>query len=240
MKEMGILRLPFLLFGDESMKKLVIFDMDGLLIDTEKIYLQGWKYGLDKNNLEISTEILESWRGQGVANSMNILRQYIKDEDIIKQIAIEREKYILLKLEQGNITLKPYAMEVINTLRRHGIRIALASSSNHKRAEKLLTYFNLFSKFNFLTFGDEVKETKPNPEIYLKSMEKAGVSAIETIAVEDSITGGLSASNAGCEVILVPDQSFTSLPDFDQEARLNIVAKSETLKIVLDYLKLRL
>lgn len=184
--------------------ELVIFDMDGLLVDSERIYRAGWLEVFHNHQIAISEATIASWQGQSWRQTANILSD--KGLDVFK-LQAERENYINQQLRLGNIQPKPFAVEIIDYLKTNGIKVGLATSTVKARATKILNRLELLESLDFTCYGDEVRQHKPAPEVYLTVLEKAGISAKSAIACEDSIQGAEAAINSALNVVLIPDSS---------------------------------
>ncbi|MBS7576726.1 MULTISPECIES: HAD family phosphatase [unclassified Enterococcus] len=184
--------------------KLVIFDMDGLLIDSERIYRAGWLEVFQNNGIQIAETTIASWQGQSWLQTAKAIAKRGLD---VSKLQVERENYINKQLYSGNIKPKPYALEMIEYLKDQQIKIGLATSTNKARATKMLNYLELFAAIDYPCYGDEVIHHKPAPEVYLKVLKKADVSASSALACEDSIQGATAAINSAINVVLIPDSS---------------------------------
>ena len=121
------------------------------------------------------------------------------------------------RLDREGIELKPGALELLNWLKGQGIRSAVATATDLQRTEKYLGGLEIRRYFDQVISAAMVKEGKPSPDIYLYACEKLGRRPQDCMAVEDSPNGVLSASQAGCRVVMVPDQTE---PEPELEKRL--------------------
>lgn len=183
--------------------KLVIFDMDGLLVDSEKVYAEGWKKGLLEKGYDISYELIEDLSGRSAANNNKVIFEIVKDMDLVMEIRKIREDYFCKQLEDGKIELMPYAFQLIQYLKNNNIKIALATTSHKPRVREVLITNNVSEVFDYICCGDEVEKVKPNPDIYLSVLNKSGLSNDEAIALEDSLTGAKAAIAAKIPVAII-------------------------------------
>jgi putative hydrolase of the HAD superfamily len=215
--------------------KLVVFDMDGLLVDSEIVYFKGWQVAANKLGIDLPKEVLKGFAGKGSHKVNSILELLMGDFDKVMELRRVREEYIALQVQQKKMVMKPYAKAVLKSLKSNNIQTAVASSSHKERGMAILESLELFELLDFVTFGDEVKKLKPYPDVYEEVMKRAGISFKHTLAVEDSATGATAAKNAQLSIIHVPDTSFEQtlgkLPD-------NIVATGVDLREVLISLNL--
>lgn len=186
-------------------KKLVIFDMDGIIIDSETVYIDIWHEVFLKNNVPIPQEEIETWRGLGWDRIKYIINDYTNDMDATMNLRYEREDIFNYRLANDKVYLKPFALDIIKQLKEEGKYLGLATSTYYKKANHMLSHYDLQKHFDFLAFGDQVENTKPAPDIYLKVFEQFDLEKEDVIIFEDSRSGVLAANNAGIDVIHIPD-----------------------------------
>lgn len=214
--------------------KGIIFDLDGLLVDTEKTYREGWLWTFKQYDLPISETEVDSWSGRSWLQTASYIASIVGKEKV-PEIRRKREEFIYRQLASGTLKAKPFAAETLAFCKQKNLAVGLATSTVKKRAVDLLTHFDLLNYFDEMTFGDEVTEHKPAPTVYLTALAKSQLHPTEALAVEDSIIGATAATRAGLGVLLVPDSSFAP-PLQEKKASLNLVAEGPTLKIVENYL----
>ncbi len=187
------------------MIKAVIFDLDGLLIDSEPI-----AYGVLQDMIKpyggfiTLDDYINNYLGRTVKFSVDkITNDYnmpLSSEENLKEYFKFEEK----RIDVG-IPLKKGGIELLLYLKENGYKTIVASSSVRERAEKILSYHNISKYFDDLVFGYEVPRGKPYPDIFLKACEKLNVSPKEAIVLEDSGAGIKAGFDAGVPVICVPD-----------------------------------
>ncbi|MGN0500123.1 MAG: HAD family hydrolase [Ruminococcus sp.] len=201
--------------------KGVIFDMDGVILDSEKLYVRFWCeagrfYGFpmeEKHALSIRSMArpLASEKLRGIFGSSF-------DYDAVRSKRVElMDKYV----EENGIELKDGAEDLLVHLKENGYRIALATATPPERAEKYLRLHDLYKYFDVTVSASMVSLGKPAPDIYLRAAEMLGLSAQSCLALEDSPNGIRSASSAGCVTVMVPD---LDLPNDDILPLLHSVA----------------
>lgn len=204
--------------------KAVLFDLDGTLTDTEKIYQEQWPKAMEHFGYEMTPEKPLILRSLGSAFATEQFRQWYGDDfDYIKVRNYRRQLVENVVAETG-IPLKPGAKEILQWLRDNDIFIALVTANVKERAERYLKKIGLFEYFNAVVCADMVKVGKPAPDIYAYACESLGISPHETYAVEDSPNGCMSAYGAGCNVIMIPD-----LTEPDEELKSMLFARLDCL-----------
>lgn len=185
--------------------KGVIFDMDGLLLDTEIVSFNCYKELLEKYGYLLERDFYLTLIGRNARDSKQLMKNYYKNEEIIDKIYEEKILLMDEKLEKEGLNVKNGAYELISYLKENNYKIAVATSTSRIRAIKLLEKANLKDKFDYIICGDEVKNSKPDPEIYLKAAMKIGINPENCLVLEDSSAGIKAAKRAGMTAINIPD-----------------------------------
>ena len=210
----------------------VIFDLDGLLIDSERSFYEMDRKFLARFGKSFSLdEYIKYHCGKTVIDNMtSFIAKYdlpISIDEAIKSIntAIQAET------EKG-IPLKDGARELLAYLKDHHYKIVLATSSVEDRAMTLLIKNGIAAYFGAQVFGPNVKRGKPYPDIFLKAAEKVGSEPKNALVLEDSEAGIRAAHDAGMKVICIPD---LKVPDIAHQRLTTDVLNS--LRDVIDYLE---
>lgn len=214
------------------MTNTIIFDMDGILFDTERISCECWD--------EVGQEMGLGDLSKGVRGCVGLNRN--DSEILMKSIYGEEFPFeefrgtvhALMKrriLEEG-LPLKEGVMEILDYLTREGYIVGLASSTSLKGVMGHLEEAGITHYFRKIITGDMVEHSKPMPDIYLKACEELGVTPMNAIAIEDSPNGIRSAYRAGMKPIMVPD-----LIEPSPEIESMLYGKFYSLLDVMDYLK---
>ena len=214
------------------MIKAVIFDLDGVVIDSEPIaygILQelAGAYGHSIPLKDYTTKYLGRTVAMGMETMVNSFNLPISPDELFKKY-FEKEH---IKTEEG-IPLKPGARELLLYLKDNGYKTIVASSSTRTRAEKILGDNDILKYFDDLIFGYEVPRGKPFPDIFIKACEKIGVEKNEAIIIEDSEAGIDAGFSAEIPVICIPDMKT---PDKEHMRKTSFVMDS--LFDVIEYLK---
>jgi HAD superfamily hydrolase (TIGR01509 family) len=218
------------------MLQALIFDFDGLVIDTEETEFRAWREIYQRYGVELPLETYLLCVGRGVTSQIFSPYDYL-----VEQVGYELEHAtIQAECRQRNLTLihaqpiLPGVKELIVEAKKSGLLLAVASSSPHAWVDGHLTRLGLRDYFDALACGDEVERTKPYPDPYLKALEKLAVSAEEAIAFEDSLNGMLAARAAGLFCIVVPGELTQYLAFGEVDLRVASLAE-----VSLDKLKQR-
>lgn len=217
----------------QSELKIVIFDMDGLLVDTERVYRDGWEYAAKDHGVQLPAEMFQGWVGKGYHETTEELVRLTNDRELVMAIRKTREEYFYQELAEGRVPPKPYAKEALQAAKKN-YTVGLATSTIAKRARDVMAGLDFLQYIDYPVFGDDVERLKPAPDLYLEVLQRAGFTADAGIAVEDSIPGSQAAENAGLKVLMIPDSNF----ELDVQAvPAGVIQRGKDLQIVLDYLK---
>ncbi|MBQ6296118.1 MAG: HAD family phosphatase [Selenomonadaceae bacterium] len=186
------------------MKRGAIFDMDGTLFDTEKLYCQAWldvaeEFG-EKRNPDVATAVsgtnLDSYTEQ-------VIKNFYPDIDVKKYIA--RVLEVAREVPEKNLELMTGVEEILNFFKTAGVKMAVASSAPVEVIEKNLTRSNLRGYFEILVGGDLVANGKPAPDIFLLAAKELNLAPNDCYIFEDSFNGIRSAAASGGVAIMIPD-----------------------------------
>lgn len=212
--------------------KHIIFDMDGLIVDSEKVYTEGWFHAAKINQANLSDEVLKNTVGKSVIYNKQRIYDELGDWPMVHKISDDRYAYFYDKLKIGQVPLMPYTEEVLTYLKSSGYTLSVATSSFKPHATRVLEELNLVHFFDYQIFGDQVKETKPSPEIYETVIEMAGFSKSESIVLEDSLTGLRAARSAGLKTIWIPTAENNEKLDENMEVFAQVSHLGEALEII--------
>ncbi|MBE7720726.1 HAD family hydrolase [Lacrimispora indolis] len=199
------------------MIKAVIFDMDGVLIDSEIVYLDHMHEKLKLKYPDISRDALFTVVGATTKRTMEILGEVIgKDTDSLEFQEMYAGIWADCRPDYFAI-LRKEVPELLKEIHRRGYLVALASSTSRAGIEEVLTTCGLKGDFDYIISGEEFKESKPNPEIYLHTAEALHCAPEECLVVEDSTYGIMAGHGAGMTVASLVDERFRfdrSLADY--------------------------
>lgn len=185
----------------------VVFDMDGIIFDSEKLVVECWQVVADKYGIKGIEDACYRCLGLNrVVTKEIFLEIYGQDFDYdgYKQ---EMSDLFHAKAAGGNLPKKPGMEELLKALKEAGLKLAVASSTRRQVVEAELRDGGLFKYFDVVIAGDMVERSKPEPDIYLKACECLSVNPANAFAIEDSYNGIRSAHAAGMRPIMVPDMA---------------------------------
>lgn len=194
----------------------VIFDMDGLIIDSEKIYREGWFYGAKAMDTDLSEEFVNKMAGRSPEENTKELVAYTNNKTTVQKIRNWRENYFYEQLTNNKIKLKPYFCKLIEKLKLSKIKIAIATSSVEEKTSAIFEQYHLDSLFDVVVTGNQVEKVKPDPALYFEAQKRLDLPSQSLLVLEDSITGASAANSAGLPFIIIPDDSLNStlrIPD---------------------------
>ena len=219
------------LYKEKSPVRGVLFDVDGVILDTECLYSRFWMeachfYGFPMTKAQsLQMRSLNKTAGQ---EKLCALFGPAADYTTIRQKRIELMDAFV---EKEGVSAKPGIYTLLDALDTRGIPCAITSSSPQQRLESYLTPLNLYHRFKKVISGYDVPRGKPEPDIYLRGAAELGLPPETCLALEDSPAGILSAYRAGCLPVLIPDQDTPG-----QDTLSLLYAKADTLTDVISLL----
>ena len=190
------------------MIKAIIFDMDGLMIDSERVTFEGYQEMLKKMNLTMDEEFYITLLGKPVKciyqRFYDVYGQDFPIESVIKDV----HQYMAERFKNEGVPLKKGLVSLLTYLKDHDFKTIVATSSNRDRVDDILRSADIEKYFDDSICGDEVTKGKPNPEVFIKSCQKLGVKPEEAIVIEDSEAGIQASSAANIKVICIPDMKY--------------------------------
>lgn len=210
----------------------VIFDMDGLMLDTEKLLVRFWMQAAQEAGFPMTFEHVLGIRSLAAVYAKPKLQGIFGKDFNYEQIRARRRELTAEYLHTHEIEKKAGLDELLDYLHKNQYRIAVATATRREQAEEYLRKVQVYQYFDAFICGDMVTKGKPDPEIYLTSSKGLGLPPESCIALEDSPNGILSAYRAGCHPVMVPDLSQP-----DEELKKYLSACVPTLADVIPLLK---
>lgn len=182
--------------------KALIFDMDGLMVDTETLYFEAEKELARRFDREVKEETLARMMGRKPLESLAIFAREL-DLSLPPEKLLEMRTEIMRQRLRQNLRPMPGLYTIVNIFYGR-LKLAIATGAQQEFLDLIVDTLGLRSKFSVLQASDEIREGKPDPEIYLLTCKKLGISPSEGIVLEDSANGVIAGKRAGCYVIAVP------------------------------------
>ena len=183
----------------------VLFDMDGLMFDTERIYYKAWQEAAQKAGYEITWEIYTQLVARNSEYIGRVLRQILGEDFPYEQVLEEKRRLSDAMIEAEGIQRKPGLLTLLDALEAKGIKKAVATSSFREKALHYLELGKVKARFDWIICGSDVAESKPNPEIFLKAAANLGVAPKHCLVLEDSRLGIQAAKAANMIRFFIPD-----------------------------------
>lgn len=215
------------------MIRAIIFDMDGLMIDSERVTFESYQEVLKDMNLTMDRTFYVSLLGRTKEGIAKQFYDAYGHDFPFDQVITKCHEVMAKRFEQEGVPLKPGLLHLLSYLKKeHHYKTIVATSSTRDRVDKILKQAHITDYFDDSICGDEVTKGKPNPEVFLKSCEKLGVKSDEAYILEDSESGIMAAYSANIKVICVPDMKY---PEAQYASKCYKIV--ETLDDVIDILE---
>ena len=181
----------------------VVFDLDGLMFNTEEIYLLVGTEVLRRRNKSFPPELVDAMMGLRPAQAIGRMIEWHDLSDSVEQIE-EESRAIFRPLLDAHLKPMPGLFPLLEALEEAAVPKAVATSSGRAFVDEILGRFDLLPRFSFILSAEDVDCGKPDPEIYLLAAERFGISPAEMLVLEDSQTGLNAAVASGARAIAVP------------------------------------
>lgn len=190
------------------MIKAIIFDMDGLMIDSERVTFECYQERLKDMNLTMDEEFYKTLLGKPIKGIYQRFYDVYGNDFPIENVIQDVHKLMAERFETEGVPVKKGLVELLHYLKDNNYKTIVATSSNRDRVDKILAQAKITEFFDDSICGDEVTKGKPNPEVFLKSCQKLGVNVDEAIVLEDSEAGIQASYDANIKVICIPDMKY--------------------------------
>ncbi len=210
----------------------VIFDMDGLMFDTELVFMEAWNYAGEKIGVGKAGYMVLKTLGLNKQESDIVCQQEFGENFDMDGLRRYSKEFISNYYKNNKVPAKKGLYHLLDYLKERKFHLAVASSSPRWEVEQHLKDAGVFEYFEAIVCGDMIEKSKPEPDIYLATCESLALSPLVCYAIEDSKNGLISAYRAGCVSLMVPD-----LWQPDDEVRQFVAGIFEDLEKVKDYLE---
>ena len=208
----------------------VVFDMDGLMLDTERVALECWTATAAELGWEIARETFVKLVGLDQQESRKVLLECLGDSFPLAEVSARARISYLARLREG-IPLKPGLLALLDWLALRRIRVAVATSTRSDLAREKLALAGIDRRFVTVACADEVGRGKPAPDVYLAAVGRLEVDPARCIALEDTDVGLRAAHGAGLRCILVPDLR-PPLPEYEPLAHAIVPSLREAQPLI--------
>lgn len=181
------------------MIKTVIFDMDGVIVDTEPVHRYAYYLQFSELNIEVPEEMYTSFTGFSTRNTFQTLKSYFPSVEQEVEDLIQRKRNIFNDAfdTKEDLYLLDGVEDLIKDLYNNGIQLILASSASKVTIDRVFTRFNLHQYFTHIVSGEDFPQSKPNPAIFIHAASLSIAPKENCIIIEDSTNGVLAAKSAG-------------------------------------------
>lgn len=183
----------------------IIFDMDGVLIDSERQSNEGWLWAAEQLGVDMPMWLIDSFKGAPAELCCKFFDDYYKGAIDYWEAKELRTQHVYKIRETEGIPVKKGVKEVFEYIRNNGLKCAVATSTRRESAEKTLHKIGVWDYLDAVVYGDEVEHVKPEPDIFLRAAKAIGISPSEAVVVEDSINGIKAGYAADMRVVHIPD-----------------------------------
>lgn len=212
--------------------KAVIFDMDGLMFDTENVFMQGCEVVGERMGIKNLREVAMLTLGANKEASDRIFQRELGEQFELEQFRSYIKEYLHDFFTNNHVPVKKGLYILLEYLKKEGYHMAVASSTQQSEVMRRLEDAKIRDYFDAVIGGDMIQKSKPEPDIYLTACKAISQKPEDCYALEDSRNGLLAAFRAGCKAIMVPD-----LWQPDQEILEIITTKCDDLEKVKEYIE---
>lgn len=182
------------------MKKGIIFDMDGTIVDSLPYHYKAWKIFFKENKVENFSERLKDYKGGG---TLDLLTAVYGDKYSRKELKImtDDKEIIFREIYKNNVVPIMGFMDMFELIKSKKILVGIASNAIRKNVKMILSELKIYEKFDSIICGDEVKRGKPDPEMFDETIDRFNLKKEECLIFEDSVEGVSAAVNSGVDVV---------------------------------------
>lgn len=185
--------------------KAVVFDMDGVIFDSERLVLLCWEKVAERHHIEGITEVMTACIGTTKVRTEEIVSDHYGEDFPYDAFSKEASALFHEIADRDGLPVKRGVRELLDYLHEQEIPLAVASSTRLEVVSQELKQAGLYEYFQIVMGGDQLRRSKPEPDIYLMACDKLGTKPAQAYAIEDSYNGIRSAYSAGMKPIMVPD-----------------------------------
>ena len=195
----------------------IVFDMDGLMFDTERLVLEAWQVAGGQAGYTVDSSLVVQTLGLNAEDTKRVFMDALGPAFDFYSVRNTRDAHVRSRIGREGVPVKPGLAALLNFLKTNGYKMTVATSSEKEKAMLYFENAGIADFFEGIVCGEMIARGKPEPDIYLKACEILGVAPCECIALEDSPAGVQSAYLAGMKPVMIPD---LAVPDEATEAML--------------------
>ncbi|MBI3860356.1 MAG: HAD family phosphatase [Planctomycetia bacterium] len=185
--------------------RAVVFDLDGLMFNTEDIFNEVGRLVLERRGKEMTRELLQQMMGRRAPEALQLMIDYhVLSTDTVTGL-MEETRTLFAELAVDRLAPMPGLFTLLERIEARGLAKGVATSSGRRYLEEILHRFDLMSRFAMTLTAEDVTHGKPHPEIYLTAARRLGVEPVEMLVLEDSHAGTTAAVSAGAHAVSVPN-----------------------------------
>ncbi|MDD3361484.1 MAG: HAD family phosphatase [Hespellia sp.] len=184
----------------------ILFDMDGVLLDTERLSTIAWQKTAKRWQIDLPVSFINSYKGKNLVESRKLYLQRFGTDFPYDEFRAEKTEYMQEDIRVNGLPVKKGVYDLLKYAKEHQIKLAVATSTSRSTAEAYLRQVGIYEDFQAIVYGDSVAASKPEPDIYLEAAKQIGVKPEECFVIEDSTAGVMAGYHAGAQVIHIPDQ----------------------------------
>ncbi|WP_197282608.1 HAD family hydrolase [Bacillus sp. FJAT-18017] len=214
------------------MIKGIVFDFDGLIIDTESLWFEAYKEVMGYYQCELTLEQFSKVIGT-TDEALHVFFEKTTGVTFV-EVDIEGKTYALFQEKAGALELREGVRDYLEEAKRLGLKIGLASSSGREWIMAYLRKFRIHHYFDVMKTKEDVEKVKPDPALYQQALIDLGIQPSESIAFEDSLNGSLAASTTGMHCVVVPNPVTASLQFSEDHLRLSSMAEKSLSQVIME------
>lgn len=187
------------------MIKGAVFDMDGLMFDSERLVYETWQMMMDELGFEYNLEIFKNTIGLRTDMAESYYNSLYGERFCYQPLKQRSREIFLKRVSEEGVPIKKGLVDLLEFLKSNNLKIAVATSTSAQTAHKIIRMAGVYDYFDAFVCGDDVRNGKPHPEVFLTAAERLSLPPTECVAFEDSINGIKSAHSAEMTTVMVPD-----------------------------------
>lgn len=193
--------------GKDSLPEIqaVVFDLDGLMLNTEDIFDLAGRAMLGRRNMKMTPQIHHSMLGRRPDEAFQAMKDLTGIQDSLESLKLE-VRDLFADIAKDKLAIMPGLLELLDRIEQQGLPKAVATSSPRDYMNEMLGRFDLLNRFSVTLTAEDVTHGKPNPEIYLNAVSQLNIAAQNVLVLEDSEAGTTAAASAGTFAVSVPNQ----------------------------------